>query len=178
MFQASPSTRATAAMPTPSTLRATTASKVALRCWRRPPYRVARAGPARPLVPSTRRRRQTSHKLAWAKRCCAVFQNRPRHELEKLGRATPDEDVLGRHTVMFGDRIDDRVDVVVAVLLTRTSCRFPSRSSTSPCSGDTPDSRASAQRVAAMTTRGSIRRRWAVLLCSERHSRRSSSRPK
>ena len=31
-----------------------------------------------------------------------------------------------------------------AVLLTQTSCRFPSRFSTSPWPGDTPDSRASA----------------------------------
>ena len=37
-----------------------------------------------------------------------------------------------------------------AVLLAQTSCRFPSRFSTSPWPGDTPDSRASARRFAAL----------------------------
>ncbi len=39
------------------------------------------------------------------------------------------------------ENLHDRHD---AVLLIQTSCRFPSRFSTRPCSGDTPDSRARA----------------------------------
>ena len=52
-----------------------------------------------------------------------------------------------------------------AVLLTQTLCRFPSRFSTSPWPGDTPDSRASARRFAAMATRCSICRAPDPLRC-------------